>query len=272
MIHVLSTELVDLIAAGEVIDSPIAVVRELVENALDAGATRILIRLWLNEWRLEVLDNGQGMTATELMTCALPHTTSKIEHLADLQRVKTLGFRGEALHSLAQVSQLSITSRAVGSQDCGWRGEYDASGQVFSSSVTAIATGTRVEVRDLFANLPQRRQALSNPQPIIKDIQAYLQRLALCHPDVTWQLWQGDSRPFNISPGQTPQAILSQFLKPLNYHDFKTLQQDLELPGTEVNSGENPRLTLTFGLPDRCHRRRPDWVVIGINGRPVNCP
>jgi len=272
MIHVLATELVDLIAAGEVIDSPIAVVRELVENALDAGATQISIRLGLNEWRLEVLDNGQGLTATELMTCALPHTTSKIEHLADLHRVKTLGFRGEALHSLAQVSQLSITSRAVGSQDCGWRADYDASGQVLSASITAIAPGTRVEVKDLFTNLPQRRQALSNPQPILKAIQHYLQRLALCHPHVTWQLWQGDRRPLSISPGQTPQAILPQYLKPLNYHDFKTLQTDLELPLEQANSGEKARLTLTFGLPDRCHRRRPDWVVLAINGRPVHCP
>jgi len=272
MIHVLSTELVDLIAAGEVIDSPIAVVRELVENALDAGATRILIRLWLQEWRLEVLDNGQGMTAAELNACALPHTTSKIEHLFDLQRVNTLGFRGEALHSLAQVSQLSIASRAVESPDCGWYNHYDAGGQAVSSAVMAIAPGTRVEVRELFANLGQRRQALSHLPPIFKAIQTYVQRLALCHPDVTWQLWQGDRRPLNISPAPTPQGILAQCLKPLNYHDFKTLQQDLDLPEGETNAGTNPRLTLTFGLPDHCHRRRSDWVIIGINGRPVQCP
>ncbi|MEB3161491.1 MAG: DNA mismatch repair endonuclease MutL [Synechocystis sp.] len=272
MIHVLSTELVDLIAAGEVIDSPIAVVRELVENALDAGATQILVRLWLNEWWLEVLDNGQGMTPEELMTCALPHSTSKIRELQDLQGVKTLGFRGEALHSLAQVSRLTIASRAAGSQEAGWRGEYDAGGQVCASSITAIATGTRVEVKNLFANFPHRRQALSNAQPIFKAIQTYIQRLALCHPHVTWQLWQGDRRRLTISPAPTPQGLWPQYLKPLGYHDFKTVEQTLELPEGIENSGEKARLTLTFGLPDRCHRRRPDWVVIGVNGRPVHCP
>ncbi|MEB3229120.1 MAG: DNA mismatch repair endonuclease MutL [Synechocystis sp.] len=272
MIHALSTELVDLIAAGEVIDSPIAVVRELVENALDAGATQISIRLWMHEWRLEVWDNGQGMTSAELMTCALPHTTSKIRCLEDLRGVKTLGFRGEALHSLAQVSQLAITSRAAGGQESGQRGEYDPSGHVLASSIMAIAPGTRVEVRDLFANLNQRRLALSSPQGIFKGIQTYVQRLALCHPGVTWQLWQGDRRPLTISPGATPQAILLQYLKPLSYHDFKFLEQDLELPEGVENDVPNARLTLTMGLPDRCHRRRPDWVVIGINGRPVHCP
>ncbi|MEY2983564.1 MAG: mismatch repair protein MutL [Cyanobacteriota bacterium] len=272
MITVLPTELVDLIAAGEVIDAPIAVVRELVENALDAGATQIVIRAWLEEWRLEVLDNGRGMTPTELMTCALPHSTSKIQSLQDLQGVKTLGFRGEALHSLAQVSQLTVTSRAIDNQECGWRGEYDASGRMVSSSITAIAVGTRVEVRNLFANLHQRRQALSNPQASFKAIHAYVQRLALCHPTVTWQLWQGDRRPLSISPGQTPQALLPQYLKPLSYHDFQTLAQDLELPAGTDSTEQKAHLSVTIGLPDRCHRYRPDWIVIGVNGRPVHCP
>lgn len=274
MIQVLDRQLVDLIAAGEVIDSPLAVVRELVENALDGGADRILIRLWPEQWRLEVLDNGRGMTLEELEHCALPHATSKIQSLADLQRIKTLGFRGEALHSLAQVAQLTISSRAVFALDCGWQIDYTAQGQASKREPVAITVGTRVEVRELFVNFPQRRQAFPRPQSLIKTIVNYLQKLALCHPQVTWQLWQDERLRLGISPSPNPQGILLQCLKSLTASQLGSLNQALPRPElTEVahNQGQ-ANLSFTFGYPDRCHRPRPDWLIVAINGRPVNLP
>ncbi len=124
MLQALAPELVNLMTAGEVIDSPLAVMRELVENALDAQADRIIVRLWLEQWRLEVLDNGVGMDPVALRRCVLPHTTSKIAQLDDLHNIKTLGFRGEALHSLTQVSRVRVASRTGGNTDCGWQQDY----------------------------------------------------------------------------------------------------------------------------------------------------
>ena len=110
-IQTLSTEVIDLIAAGEVIDSIGAAVRELVENSLDAGATRIVVSVWPEQWRVQVADNGTGMDLENLQQAASPHSTSKITTEADLYKIATLGFRGEALHSLAQLGCLEILSR-----------------------------------------------------------------------------------------------------------------------------------------------------------------
>ncbi len=274
MIQVLDRQLVDLIAAGEVIDSPLAVVRELVENALDAGADRILVRLGLEQWQLEVWDNGEGMTFEELKSCALPHATSKIQSLEDLQQIKTLGFRGEALHSLAQVAQLTINSRSGAATDCGWRSRYTAQGQPSPPEPVAIAVGTRVEVRELFANFPQRRQAFAHPNSLIKSIVSYLQKLALCHPGITWQLWQGERLRLSISPGTNPQAILLQCLKSLVAGQLGSIDQELCGPelAEAVDNRNKANLRIIFGYPDRCHRPRSDWLIIAINGRPVNLP
>ncbi|AGF51069.1 DNA mismatch repair protein; MutL [Synechocystis sp. PCC 6803] len=272
MIQVLDRQLVDLIAAGEVIDSPLAVVRELVENALDAGADRILVRVWWDQWRLEVLDNGQGMDVTELKTSVLPHATSKISTQADLQRIKTLGFRGEALHSLAQVARLTISSRSVASPGCGWRITYSPQGSPEQIEPVAIAMGTRVEVRQLFANFPQRRQAFAKSQQFWRPMVTYLQQLALCHPQVTWQLWQDERLRLSLSPGPNPEAILLQCLKSLQAGQLGYTQQSLSLPVDLENQATSAQLSLTFGYPDRCHRPRPDWLIIAINGRPVNVP
>ncbi len=110
-IQTLPAEVIDLIAAGEVIDSIAAAVRELVENSLDAGATRIVVSVWPEQWRVQVADNGTGMDRENLQQAASPHSTSKITTEADLYKIATLGFRGEALHSLAQLGCLEVLSR-----------------------------------------------------------------------------------------------------------------------------------------------------------------
>lgn len=161
-IQPLGTNLVHRIAAGEVIDSLGAVVRELLDNALDAGADRISVSLWPQDWRIQVVDNGQGLTAADLSQAATPHTTSKLQREEDLWDIQTLGFRGEALHSLAQMGRLEICSRPLGSAQ-GCRVRYDHQGHVVAQETVAIATGTVVTVADLFQDWPTRKQALPDP-------------------------------------------------------------------------------------------------------------
>jgi DNA mismatch repair protein MutL len=110
-IQVLPQDVIDLIAAGEVIDSLGAVVRELVENAIDAGADRITIDISPQNWRIQVSDNGRGMSREDLQLCSYAHSTSKIRQRDDLWQITSLGFRGEALHSIAQVARLRVASR-----------------------------------------------------------------------------------------------------------------------------------------------------------------
>ena len=145
-IQTLPEEVIDLIAAGEVIDSMAAVVRELVENSLDAEASRINITLDPQLWSVCVTDNGKGMGLEDLKICVRPHSTSKIHHQKDLWHITSLGFRGEALHSIAQVADLTVCSRA---RDCvervGQKVVY-REGKAEKESIAAMAVGTVVTV------------------------------------------------------------------------------------------------------------------------------
>ncbi|MBE9078998.1 DNA mismatch repair endonuclease MutL [Romeria aff. gracilis LEGE 07310] len=256
-IHPLSPEIVSLMAAGEVIDSLAAVVRELAENALDAGATRIAISLNPERWQVRVADNGSGMTQSDLALAATAHSTSKIRTRSDLTQVQSLGFRGEALHSLAQLAQLSICSRSPGA--AGWQVTYSAEGNAEQMTSVAIAPGTIVTVSDLFARWPARRQTPALTAQV-KVVQAVVQALALCHPPVTWTVEQRDRPWFTLWPGTTAKTVLPQLLRAVDETDL----QELHWPTAP------PQSYLLVGLPDRCHRHRPDWVRTAINGRPVN--
>ena len=153
-IQTLPKEVVNLIAAGEVIDSLAAVVRELVENSLDAGATRIIISIISEQWRVQISDNGMGMNLANLKQAAHPHSTSKITNLQDLTKISSLGFRGEALHSLANLSNLEILSRPnsplFGDESEGWRVVYNEQGKAIEVERVAIAPGTIIKVSNLF--------------------------------------------------------------------------------------------------------------------------
>jgi DNA mismatch repair protein MutL len=257
-IHALPTEVVYLITAGEVIDSFAAVVRELVENSLDAGATRIVISLWPQHWRIRVADNGSGMNLDDLQQAATAHSTSKISSSDDLWRITSLGFRGEALHSLTTLADLEILSRPVDGTE-GWRVTYGDAGEVLQVDVAAIAPGTVVTVANLFAKHPSRRQGLPNPTQQMKAVQAIIQQIALCHPHVTYQVWQNDREWFTICPAPTVGKLIPQILPQIRPGDL----EEINFPVPTQKSS----LTLVIGLPDRCHRHRPDWVKVAINGR-----
>ena len=282
-IQTLPTEVVNLIAAGEVIDSLAAVVRELVENALDAGATRIAVAVWFDLWRVRVADNGTGMDLTDLQQAASAHSTSKIQSRDDLYKITSLGFRGEALHSIAALAELEICSRLTGFE--GWRCTYNTQGEAEDTEAVAIAPGTVVTVSNLFGKWRLRRQGLPSRSQQQRIIQATIQNIALCHPSVTWQVQHSDRSWFTISPGQTTQQIIPQLLKQVRVHDLQQLTLDVPTP-EEGSAGEIREFTynstpktrhgaslhLVLGLPDRCHRRRPDWVKVATNGRLVRSP
>ncbi|MBD2309234.1 DNA mismatch repair endonuclease MutL [Chroococcidiopsis sp. FACHB-1243] len=325
----LPTEVVHLIAAGEVIDSLAAVVRELAENSLDAGATRVVIYLYPQQWRVRIADNGCGMDLENLQACATAHSTSKIRSCEDLWQVTSLGFRGEALHSLAQLAELEIFSRAAETGE-GWRVRYCDRGEAIETETVAIAPGTVVTVSNLFATWAERRQGMPSLSQQIRAIQNTIQQIALCHPHVTWQVWQNDREWFTLSPGATTQHLIPQILRQVSLSDLQYLKVEVPTPfegagnreqgagsreqgageqgsrgnkraeGAEGAEEENninstprtthhdaallrrtppqppasPRTTssslqLVLGLPDRCHRHRPDWVRVAVNGRMV---
>ncbi len=198
-IRLLSETTVNRIAAGEVIERPAAAAKELVENALDAGATRIAVCLDGGGIdRLEVTDNGTGMSAEELGLCVLRHATSKLTD-DNLVRITTLGFRGEALPSIGAAARLQITSRPPGA-------EHGHVITVEGGAVTAVAPaagapGTRVVVRDLFFATPARRKFLKSPRIEAEHAEAAVRRLALAAPQVTFRL-QVDGRVAFEAPAQ----------------------------------------------------------------------
>ncbi|AHJ30750.1 DNA mismatch repair endonuclease MutL [Nodularia spumigena CS-584] len=262
-IQALPTEVVYLITAGEVIDSLASVVRELVENSLDAGATRIVVSLWPQQWRIRVADNGCGMDEYDLQQAALAHSTSKIRSSEDLWKINSLGFRGEALHSLTTLADLEILSRPRAA-NVGWRVVYGEGGQAVELEATAIAPGTVVTVSHLFGNCAVRRQGLPTSAQQMRGVQLAIQQIALCHPHVTWQVWQNDRQWFSISPAASTAQLLPQILPQVRQGDLNEIKLELPIPHSQLN--------LVVGLPDRCHRRRPDWVRVAINGRMVKLP
>jgi DNA mismatch repair protein MutL len=185
-IRLLSESTVNRIAAGEVIERPAAATKELVENALDAGATRISVCLDGGGIdRLEVTDNGIGMSSEELALCVLRHATSKLTD-ETLVRITTLGFRGEALPSIGAAARLQITSRAHGA-DNAWMITVEG-GHVAAVVPASGAAGTRVVVRDLFFATPARRKFLKSPRVEAEHAEAVVRRLALSAPHVAFRL------------------------------------------------------------------------------------
>ncbi|WP_425590798.1 DNA mismatch repair endonuclease MutL [Cyanobacterium sp. DS4] len=264
-IRKLPDNLIKLIAAGEVIDSLVAVVRELVENSLDAKADRIFVSIYPETWNLQVADNGEGITQEDLPLTIQPHATSKINNTNDLINIHTLGFRGEALHSIAQLAQINISSRVT--DDCGWEIMAE-NAQLQHIYPKPSAVGTIVRVNDLFGNMPVRRQVNPPFKQQLKKIQILLGEFALCHSHITWQLLVNDRLIFSISRSNSADRILPQLLKTIHYSDLKTIKKTLDTPYEKSIS----HLELVLGLPDRISRPRPDWVKIGINGRIIKCP
>ena len=186
-IHLLPENLCNQIAAGEVVERPASVVKELVENSLDAHATQITIEIEGGGGRLiRVSDDGDGMGKDDVFLCLERHATSKIASSADLFRLQTLGFRGEALPSIAAVSRLTVRSQTATAPE-GWE-LYVEGGTVKKAGAIGLPAGTTIEVRDLFFNTPARRKFLRKEETEFGHIAELVTRLALCSPEVQFQL------------------------------------------------------------------------------------
>ena len=187
-IHPLSIQLVNQIAAGEVVERPASVVKELLENSLDAGATRIEVDVEQGGVKLiRVRDNGSGIHRDDLALALSRHATSKISNLYELEAVTSMGFRGEALPSIASVSRLQLISREQGS-DSGWMLSSDGSSEITPPQPASHPTGTTIEVRDLFYNTPARRKFLRTDKTELAHIDQLVKRLALSRFDVAFHL------------------------------------------------------------------------------------
>jgi DNA mismatch repair protein MutL len=200
VIRVLDSETIGQIAAGEVIERPASVVKELVENALDADATRIAVRVrggGLHE--IEVADDGVGIAPDEIPLALRRHATSKLDDASALTRVDTLGFRGEGLASIAAVARVTLVSRTA---DADVATAVDAvADEIGEPRPAAGPRGTRVVVRDLFANVPVRREYLRSPAAEFGRIASWLATLSLAYPDVGFTLENDGKTTFAFPPG-----------------------------------------------------------------------
>ncbi|QLC23844.1 DNA mismatch repair endonuclease MutL [Parasphingopyxis algicola] len=196
----LPEHLVNRIAAGEVVERPASALKELVENAVDAGATRIAVRLASGGIdRVEVIDDGCGMSAGEMALALERHATSKLPD-DDIEGVETLGFRGEALPSIASVARLIVESRVRGEE--GWSRIVD-NGELVEEGPAALPPGTRVVVDSLFAKVPARRKFLRTPRSEYAAAADAIRRLAMARPDIGFTLEHDGRRNISVQPGET---------------------------------------------------------------------
>ena len=186
-IHVLSENVANKIAAGEVVERPASVVKELLENALDAGARRIRVNIEAGGKKLiQITDDGCGMVRDDAMLAFERHATSKIRNADDLLNIATLGFRGEALPSIASVSRLRLETRAP--EDAAGTVVEIAGGKILTVEEAGLPLGTCITVRDLFYNIPARRKFLKAESTELSHIASLVTHYALAHPEMHWEL------------------------------------------------------------------------------------
>jgi len=256
-IRTLSPLLINQIAAGEVVDRPASVVKELVENALDAGSTRIDIQLEHGGKDLiRVSDNGCGIAPDELSLAVASHATSKISNEVDLAAIASLGFRGEAVASVGSVSHLTITSRR--DEDESAMQIIVDGGDVSKPKPIAASVGTRVEVRRLFYNTPARRKFLKSDGAETTRVRDVVQRLAGSHHETGFTLTSGDRTILVYTPGSSTQRLLDIF-------GGELAGEMLEL------SGEIDGVRL-WGLAGKPEVARPTsrYLRVHVNGRSIS--
>ncbi len=202
-IHSLPIQLINQIAAGEVVERPSSVVKELVENSFDAGAGQIIIEIEQGGARLiKIRDDGCGIIKEDLPLALSRHATSKIASLQDLERVASMGFRGEALPSISSVARLTLISRTADAQ-CAWRVTADGSEQNFEPQPDPHPQGTTVAVRDLFYNTPARRKFLKTEKTEFAHIETLIKRMALSRFDIGFTLSHNQKEVLNLKPAAT---------------------------------------------------------------------
>lgn len=256
----LSKNVINQIAAGEVIERPFSVIKELVENSVDAGATRISIEV-SNECRnLRVADNGSGIYPDDILLAFSKHATSKITSGEDLYAVKTMGFRGEALASIISISKLTCITRT---KDFDYGIKVECENSEVKKAQTGCAVGTIMDVRDLFYNLPARLKFLKSPKTEFAYISELIQSLALVHPEVAFELKNNGK----VTLKTTGQNDLAQTVKEVFSNEVvKNLR-----PVLKTDKISNLKISGLISTPAYTRASKKDYYMY-VNSRIVKCP
>ncbi len=259
IIHLLPDSVANQIAAGEVIQRPASMIKELVENALDAGATHIQVVVEdAGKTLVQVIDNGCGMSETDARMAFERHATSKIQQATDLFALRTMGFRGEALASIAAVAQVELRTRQKG-QDLGTCINIEGS-KVTKQELVSCPVGANFAVRNLFFNIPARRKFLKSNQTELSNIMAEFERIALAHPDVAFTLQSGSSIALDLASGNFRQRIVGIFGRRI----------DKQLVPIEVKT-TLANISGFVGMPTAARRKNAHQYLF-VNGRFMRHP
>jgi len=256
----LSKNVINQIAAGEVIERPYSVVKELVENSVDAGASKISVEV-SNECRnLRVADNGSGIHPDDILLAFSKHATSKIKTGEDLYNVQTMGFRGEALASIISISKLTCITRTK-DFDSGVKVECENS--EVKQTKTGCAVGTIMEIRDLFYNIPARLKFLKSAKTEFAYINEFFQAVALIHPNIAFELKNnGKTVVKTTGQGSISQAVKEIFGEDIN-KNFKAVLKTDKLSGLKISG--------YVSTPDYTRSSKKDYYMY-VNSRTVKCP
>ena len=259
LIHLLPDSVANQIAAGEVIQRPASVVKELVENAVDAGATSIQIRLTdAGRTNIQVIDNGKGMSETDARMSFERHATSKIKAPDDLFALHTFGFRGEALPSIAAVSQVELRTRRA--EDELGTIIHIAGSKLEGQEVGMCPMGTNFQVKNLFFNVPARRKFLKSNQTELNNMLAEVERVALVHPEIAFAVYHNEVELINVPQATSRQRIQHLFGKKLGQ----------ELLSVEVDT-TLAKITGCVGVPESA-RKKGAHCFFFVNGRYMRHP
>ena len=242
IIQLLPDAVANQIAAGEVIQRPASVVKELVENAIDAGSSSITVRLKdAGKTYIQVLDNGRGMSENDARLCFERHATSKISDARDLFAIRTMGFRGEALASIAAIAEVTLKSRNT-ENELGTMIRISGS-KIESQEKDSIPVGTNITVRNLFYNVPARRKFLKTDQTELRHIITEFNHAALAYPNIEFQLIHNNTQVFNLTAGNLKSRISGIF--------GKQIQQNLISLETDTSI---IKITGFIGKPDHAKK------------------
>jgi len=254
MIQLLPDYIANQIAAGEVVQRPASALKELLENAVDAGATAITVNVTdAGRTLLQVIDNGCGMNAADARMAFERHATSKISTVDDLNAITTFGFRGEALASIAAVSDVELKTRRT-DDEIGTQLMISAS-EVTAQEAAACAAGTTIAIRNLFFNIPARRKFLKSDAVELKHMVTELQRVALCHPEVALRMLHNGTELYNLPVSNLRQRIVNLMGKEMNQQLI-----DLQIDTSVV------RIKGFIGKPDSAKRTTGDQYFF-VNNR-----
>ncbi len=256
----LSKNIINQIAAGEVIERPFSVVKELVENSIDAGAKKISIEI-ANECRdIRVADNGSGIHPDDIVLAFSKHATSKLKSEEDLYDIKTMGFRGEALASIISISKLNCTTRT---KDFDYGTKVECANSEVKQMQTGCAIGTIMEVRDLFYNIPARLKFLKSAKTEFGYISEFVQSIAIIHPEISFELKFNGKTTFKTTPTDNQLLTIKEIFSTEVGNSLKPVIKTDKLSGLKI--------TGYVSSPDFTRSSKKDYYMY-VNSRLVKCP